>query len=143
MMSSEGGCARAVITAWIILALFGCTRTDRPDARKRSTANPPATTVTCGNGAQDSGEACDFKVEYEDGCPDGWGICWECDQTCRGFRLHIMDKDWGACTVRVNGRLYSRREYDAYGRNVLLEVDTNYDGDFDQFARAGYDEKGK
>jgi hypothetical protein len=91
---------------------------------------------------RDSDEACDWDVEYEDGCPDGWGICWECDQTCEGFRLHILDKDWGACTIQVNGRLYSRREYDAWGRNVLVEFDDNNDGKFDQGARAAFDEKG-
>jgi hypothetical protein len=143
MKLSEGSWARATTTAWIVMALFGCTRTERPDASKRATANPPATPRTCGNGAQDSGEACDFNVEYEDGCPEGWGICWECDQTCQGFRLHVVDEEWGACTVRVNGRSYSRREYDALGRNVLLEVDTDYDGDFDQVARAAFDEKGR
>lgn len=135
--------SRATTTIWMLTVLFGCTRAgQRPDASDSSALSAPSTPATCGNGMRDSDEACDWDVEYEDGCPDGWGICWECDQTCEGFRLHILDEDWGACTIQVNGRLYSRREYDAWGRNVLVEFDDNNDGKFDQGARAAFDEKG-
>lgn len=137
------GCwVRPTAAMCVVTALIGCSRTEQKDASTPLAATASTAPTKCGNGKQDPGEACDFDVEYEDGCPEGWGICWECDQTCQGFRLHVLDEDWGACTVRVNGRLYSRREYDARGHNVLLEIDEDYDGKFDQGARAAFDEKG-
>lgn len=127
----------------VAAGLVGCSRTKQEDSSRPASATSSRSPTTCGDGQRAPAEACDFGVDYEEGCPDGWGICWECDQTCQGFRLHTLDEDWGACAVHVNGRLYARREYDARGHNVLVELDDDYDGKFDHSARAAFDENGK
>lgn len=129
-------------TIFAVTVLISCSRTEQKGASTPLAAASDMRPATCGNGRRDPDEACDYSVEYEDGCPDGWEICWECDQTCRGFRLHVLDEDWGACTQEVNGRLYSRREYDAWGHNVLVELDEDYDGEFDARAKTAFDAKG-
>ena len=155
--------------AWCLVVSVGCS-VPRPSTEgviRRATApqtdespDPhPGTSGFCGNGRIEDGERCDFGVEYEEGCPNGWGLCYECDSTCQGFvlvkPLKCDDTDLPseheeetynlphsiACVERHETHVI-QRTYDAKGRVTLSRTEWNLDGSFERQERVMYNASG-
>lgn len=75
----------------------------------------------CGNGELDRGEACDPAMEFQEGCPDGWGVCQTCLATCRwgfDFSKHatlVRSRDQ---SHTYHGNYQASYEYDRKGRRT-------------------------
>ena len=106
--------------------------------------------AACGNGVVDPGEVCDHAVEYEDACPDVWGMCLFCDKTCKGYVL------WGPAHGRIDERRVGRIEallgtsavpptHPSRTLEPLASVtfDRNGDGKNDYSERREYDDHGR
>ncbi len=111
---------------------------------------------SCGNGVLEAYEACEPSLEYEEGCPDGWGVCYQCRADCRwvlrdarpnGFQEGV-DRSLEA-TINAPAALYSATaptrithykedfwgdttdcthefEVDGYARPVYERIDCHY-----------------
>lgn len=131
----------AIMCLYIAAGAVGCRKSRLPKPEQRAGAMEQASPkAVCGNAKVDDGEACDYSVAYEEGCPEGWGVCLVCASDCTHFLTWPVN---AACSItkrrRVEGewRLYWRQDcsYDAKG-NVEACVEKSGGGGVDVVRRS-------
>ena len=73
------------------------------DGESTSAALSPPLSSYCGDGRISPSEACDTGVAWAGSCPEGWGLCWQCEQGCESWTMITTSSDDGVSTSLRRG----------------------------------------